>query len=198
MNKNDLRYVKTEANLKQAFLALLATEDCSGITVSQLCQQAQCARNTFYQHYDSLEALRTGVIAQILTGIGAAFRPTGETLAEIKGDQVRLYVQHIITAVDTQRAALTILLAKDDGAFQKQLVDVIVQQVLAGDRGLSQVADTAVNRLNVAYMAWAVAGFVARWLNEPSITPEQACDLFFQLHQPTISTNVAYLATAPR
>ncbi|WP_461216010.1 TetR/AcrR family transcriptional regulator [Lacticaseibacillus sp. GG6-2] len=197
MNKNDLRYRKTEANLNQAYLSLLATQDCNSITVSQLCSLAQCARNTFYQHYPDLQTLKDHIIGQVLDDMANAFRNTGVTLNQIDAREIERYVDNIVTGIDNQRQTLQILVAKDDGTFQKQLENVIYTQVLAGDRTLSNVADTAINRLNAAYLAAAVAGFIARWLAEPTVTTEVAKQTLLTMHQHTIATSTAYLATDP-
>lgn len=198
MNKNDLRYRKTETNLKQAYLALLAKQDCQTITVSQLCTLAQCARNTFYQHYPDLQTLKDHIIGQVLDDMANALRNTGVTLNQIDTREIERYVDNIVTSIDNQRQTLQILVTKDDGTFQKQLENIIYTQVLAGDRTLSNVADTAINRLNVAYLAAAVAGFIARWLAEPTITTEVAKQTLLTMHQHTIATSTAYLAMDPR
>ncbi|WP_203624815.1 MULTISPECIES: TetR/AcrR family transcriptional regulator [unclassified Lacticaseibacillus] len=193
MNKNDLRYRKTETNLKQAYLSLLAEHDCHTITVSQLCTLAQCARNTFYQHYADLKTLQDRIIGDVLDEMAGAFL-TGDTdLRQLDAARTKQYVAGIITAVEAQQPTLQVLLAKDDGTFQKQLEDVIYTQVMAGDQQLSQAADTAINRLNAAYLAAAVAGFITRWQSEPTVTAAVAEQTLLALHQPTIDTSTAYL-----
>lgn len=47
----DLRIIRTETRLKEAFLDLIATEDFTTITVLNLCKKALVNRITFYQHY---------------------------------------------------------------------------------------------------------------------------------------------------
>ncbi|WP_127850120.1 hypothetical protein [Lacticaseibacillus hulanensis] len=194
MNKNDLRYRKTEANLKQAYLELLVDHDCTDITVKQLCSLAQCARNTFYQHYLDLPTLRDHIIDQVLVNMADAFSSPESDLHAIDSDQINAYCKGIIASVVRERHALQILFSKDDGTFQKRLADVIYAQVLAGDRTLSLVADTPRNRMNTAYLASAVAGFIARWLAEPTVTSQMAEQTLQNIHRATINTSSAYLA----
>lgn len=198
MNKNDLRYRKTEANLKQAYLTLLAEHDCQSITVQQLCRLAQCARNTFYQHYDDLNALQTHIVGEVLADIANAFRLAAPSLAQIDAQTHRQYVQNIIAGVTAQRQTLMVLFATDDGRFQKQLATVIEAKILAGDRALSNVADTAINRLNTAYLAAAIAGFIASWLKQPTVSAAMAQESLLAIHQAVMQTSAAYLATDPR
>lgn len=197
MNKNDLRYRKTEANLKQAYLTLLAEHACQSITVRQLCTVAQCARNTFYQHYVDLSALQDHIIGEVLADIANAFRPVATTLAQIDTQTNHQYVKNIIEGVSRQRQTLTVLLANDDGRFQKQLTNVIEAKVLAGDCDLSKVADTWPNRLNTAYLAAAIAGFITSWLAQPAVTAAMAEQTLLAIHQATMQTSAAYLALSP-
>lgn len=47
----DLRIVKTEKALKEAFAQLLLEKDFQNITVNELCDKAMIRRTTFYKHY---------------------------------------------------------------------------------------------------------------------------------------------------
>ena len=61
MNKNDLRYLKTEKGIHDAYLALLAEKQAGGVTVAALCRSAMINKTTFYKHYETLDALHTSV-----------------------------------------------------------------------------------------------------------------------------------------
>lgn len=194
MNKNDLRYRKTEANLKHAYLSLLRQADCRSITVRKLCTLAQCARNTFYQHYPDLKALEHAIVGELLNDISGAFRPVGNPIAPIPAHTQQQYVANIIAGVTAQQATLRVLLAKDDGSFQKQLADVIAATILNQTKSFSTLADTAINRLNTAYLASAIAGFIASWLSQPDVDATLAQATLLTIHQATIQTSARYLA----
>lgn len=195
MNKNDLRYLKTESNLKEAYLQILVEQDCRTITVRQLCHVAMCARNTFYQHYPDLEALKNGIITDVLNQMTAAFRTPKQLEGALDPRHNRQYVHNIVASVTHQQTTLRRLFGKDDGSFQKQLADVIYTQVMIGDRKLSQVADTAINRLHTAYLSSAIAGFIAKWMTDPTISAEVAETTLLNIHQATINTSSTYLAS---
>ena len=61
MNKNDLRYLKTEKGIHEAYLALLAEKQTDSITVAALCRKAMINKTTFYNHYETMDALHTSV-----------------------------------------------------------------------------------------------------------------------------------------
>ena len=51
MNLKDARVQKTRNNIHQVFFKLLKEKPSSRITVSEICQQCQINRSTFYKHY---------------------------------------------------------------------------------------------------------------------------------------------------
>ena len=57
INKNDLRYVKTEDLIREAYLSL-CFEKKKMPTVSLLCERARINKSTFYMHYDCMESLQ--------------------------------------------------------------------------------------------------------------------------------------------
>ncbi len=54
----DLRFIRSEQKLKEAFLNIIVKQDFDEITVLNLCKEANINRITFYQHYkDKYELL---------------------------------------------------------------------------------------------------------------------------------------------
>ena len=58
MNKNDLRYVKTENLIRSVYLDLLQQKK-SPVTVTELCNTALINKSTFYAHYETINDLHT-------------------------------------------------------------------------------------------------------------------------------------------
>jgi len=63
MNENDLRVIKTEQHIEQAFLALLQQKPYRAITVQDILDTAAINRSTFYRHYASKEALAEKMVS---------------------------------------------------------------------------------------------------------------------------------------
>ena len=61
MNKNDLRYIKTEKIIKESFIKCVNKTGFEKVTVSMICEDGLISRNAFYLHftdkYDLLERL---------------------------------------------------------------------------------------------------------------------------------------------
>ncbi len=69
----DLRKVKTEKAIKEAFFQLRSKKSLEQMTVKELCHAAQINKSTFYCYYDDLyalsDALERETVAQILRSI---------------------------------------------------------------------------------------------------------------------------------
>lgn len=60
MNKNDLRFQKTEIAIKQAYLSL-KKHGSKNVKVTDLCEFAMINKTTFYAHYETIEFLHKRV-----------------------------------------------------------------------------------------------------------------------------------------
>ena len=65
MNKNDLRYIKTEKIIKDTYLSLKKKYH-SQIKVSELCKAAMINKSTFYSHYETIDYLHQELCNEII------------------------------------------------------------------------------------------------------------------------------------
>ena len=56
-NKVDARIVKSKESLMSAMIGLLGKKKLEDLTISEICQEADVNRNTFYSHYSSVREL---------------------------------------------------------------------------------------------------------------------------------------------
>ncbi len=56
-NKVDVRIVKSKESLMSALVDLLNKKKLEDLTISEICQEADVNRNTFYSHYTSVREL---------------------------------------------------------------------------------------------------------------------------------------------
>ncbi len=64
-NKQDLRVVRTQKNLKNALFDLLDEKDLESITVRELAERAEVSRATFYMYFDSVPAMMQSVFDEL-------------------------------------------------------------------------------------------------------------------------------------
>ena len=55
--KTDLRVIRTRKAIREAFCSMIMEMDYPEITIKELTQRAMINRNTFYLHYESMDAL---------------------------------------------------------------------------------------------------------------------------------------------
>lgn len=65
----DIRIVKTERAVKNAFLKLRSKKELEKITVKELCQEAQINKSTFYSHYKDIYDLSDAIEEEIVDSI---------------------------------------------------------------------------------------------------------------------------------
>ena len=55
--KTDLRVIRTKKSIRDAFYAMILEMDYQDITIKELTNRAMINRNTFYLHYETIDAL---------------------------------------------------------------------------------------------------------------------------------------------
>lgn len=65
MNKNDLRYIKTEKTIKDTYI-FLKKKYRTQIKVIELCKAAMINKSTFYSHYETIDCLHKELSREII------------------------------------------------------------------------------------------------------------------------------------
>ncbi|GAX02922.1 TetR family transcriptional regulator [Secundilactobacillus pentosiphilus] len=186
MNKNDLRYIKTEDNLKQALLTLLDQMSLKKITVKMICEVARCSRNTFYLHHEVKEDLYNTVVSNVLNSMQNAFQPRVDQVDQITDDILDEYTEGIMTSVASHKDSLRTLILQDNGLFFKQFTEIIQNTVL---KGSSELANhfTVDTQLYSSYLAGAISGFIFNWFKNPICDLPTATKALKIIHRETMA-----------
>ncbi|HAT54175.1 MAG TPA: hypothetical protein DCW31_02845 [Lactobacillus sp.] len=193
MNKNDLRYIKTEDNLRQSFLKLLQEKPLRQITVKDICTTARCSRNTFYLHYGFKEDLYEALLNEVLTSLRAAFTMNVARLSDVNDAVLRMYVDQIVDGVLPTKETLKILIRRDNGVFEQKFTAVIYDGVSHSGIGLSSKTDTPTSHLYYHYLASALTGFIFYWIGSTDLSASEVRDTLLGIHGGTMMTIVDYL-----
>lgn len=168
MNKNDLRWVKTEKNIKTAFLELVDEKGFEEASISDICERAMISRNTFYAHYCDKYAL--------LNRLFEIIREDFQTNFIFFSDTKRL-TRWYIENIDKNRRLVLILLKCPTVHFQDIIYDSVIRIPT-----LEKVPDFDFDsldiktRLNIVYMLDAMISFTKYWLEHyDEISKEEAC-----------------------
>ena len=85
--KNNSRYKMSSEKIEKAFLSLILNNKYEDITISQICEQANINRSTFYCHYDDINDLIIKIEGKFASGTASIFnygeRQTHEAFVEM-------------------------------------------------------------------------------------------------------------------
>lgn len=134
VNKNDLRYIKTERLIVHTYVDL-RLRDPSPVKVSDLCREALINKTTFYSHYDTMESLHRHICRKTVADIlgrcdcaRMAFSDTYAFVSELVGAISReerliraLYGDDVTSLLnDAEEALFRIYLHDDDEPERKE------------------------------------------------------------------------------
>ncbi|MFZ4895062.1 TetR/AcrR family transcriptional regulator [Plantibacter sp. Mn2098] len=173
----DARQRKTRARLATTILELAATRRVSEITVSEIAEQANINRSTFYQHAATPGELLESVLSDELhsleldlTGIGAEAAAQGIT------DTTIATIRHIEEHAEVYRVGLS-----DDAGgsslqpmLNRRFADAIIQLF---DQGTVSIPDTVdlspearqlFSRTAANFVAAGAVASIKEWLDTPA------------------------------
>ena len=125
MNKNDLRYQKTETKLRSALISLLKRNNIETISVRDICEEAGCSRNAFYLHYETKEDLYEAIITSIIDRLVYALQSDTNVFESRDEHAIIQYYDQIIDAIISHRDELDVLIKRDQGVLMMKLAKAI-------------------------------------------------------------------------
>jgi len=174
MNSNDLRYIKTEKNLKKTLLHMLESQRLEDISIKSICLKAECSRNAFYKHYPTKEDLYNAIINDIITVIEESSQPIDCVQKYIAEHRIKTFTYKLLKVIDEHRAEFLSLKNGND-TFLIFLSDSLYRAFI---QHYSFVTDnkplSKKGELITKYFCCGIAGFIEEWLNESSISLEVA------------------------
>ena len=120
MNKNDLRYIKTEELITDTYENMLKTGERS-INVTKLCKTARINTSTFYAHYLDIEDLHVNLCKKRLTELLAA-----EPAMDLLYDDSATFVRALSSLITDNMAVLGPLFAERKGL----MLDIVEENLM--------------------------------------------------------------------
>ena len=190
-NTGDLRYVRTEGLIRSIFMELASGGTVSSVTVSAICRRAGISRNAFYLHHRSVDELYAGLVGELVDDVRTESVASAQRRATTGVDDA--FCEAIIASLDRHEELLRALLPADDGSLAKCLAqgieDAFAEAALRfGSHGASFEHD-----LRCSYAAWALVGFVARWIAGTDRPIIESLDGFQELCASVVETSARYL-----
>ena len=191
-NTDDLRYQRTEAAIREAFLQLLAETPLEKVSVCRLCDEAGISRNAFYLHYENTTALYHALMGDFAGEVRAECMASFDRLAATGSVDMEL-PRAIIAALAGREALLRTLLANDDGTLPARLAEEIEGIGVEAAAETYERARDMTYGLYAAYMSWACIGMVARWLRSTDKPLAGILSAFDDMHRGPTEVMTRYL-----
>ncbi|MDY2985621.1 MAG: TetR/AcrR family transcriptional regulator [Synergistes jonesii] len=174
MNCNDLRFIKTEENLKKSLLYMLESNRLEDISIKAICQEAKCSRNAFYQHYQTKESLYNAILGDIIATIEEGTQPMDRNQSAMNDQKIKAYTYKFLRIIDEHRSEFKSL-RNGNELFLTLLSNFLYHAYL---KHYSYVTDgkqiTDQGELITRYFCCGIAGFIEQWLRADNISLETA------------------------
>lgn len=174
--KNNRRTQYTIQTLKRALLTLLQQEPLAKVTVTQICQEADINRGTFYLHFDNPDNLFEAIENDIFDQISPLLKVQPK-------DDLQDWGRRLVLVVEDNAVAMRIMLSM-------KRTDKIIDQIFAQAHELFMHEFTAQGHINdhrllEYYFTFFVSGSVGaleKWLSgEDKISSDELAKIIVNL-----------------
>ncbi|MEM8806391.1 MAG: TetR/AcrR family transcriptional regulator [Cyanobacteria bacterium P01_G01_bin.38] len=117
----DPRIRRTQSLLKSALSQLLEEKQFRDVSITDICKQADIARVTFYQHYESKEALLIASVTDFFEGMHKAFDQSALDSYLATGNMTQLKSTYQMNLADQNQLRLIRVALQYAGAAVRQL-----------------------------------------------------------------------------
>ncbi len=196
--KEDLRTVKTKRNIRESFMKLARENDIQKITVKQICESAQCSRNTFYMHYPYKEALFSEIISGIVSEITEGFAPAENYALGKGGASAEIYLRSGLSAMTRLTDIFPLLPPESElfNTFRRQLTDKVVKRIeemgikfyassLGKGRELSRKERNVIALMN-RFMVSGIIDCGVYWMRETDYSLDEVMELLLPGYRGTM------------
>ena len=194
-NRKDLRVIKTRANLKNSLIRLLQKKTINEISVTEICDDAQCSRNTFYMHYPYKENLYEELIDESIMRVQQGFSPLSKKQTESEHQYIERAVHNILSSMYKERDMLMTLIKKDNtNTFCCRLTSAICDALIEASASISDmVAHTDTYRLIAKYCSGGIVNFILCCFQDINISLEDAEKMLVTLHTGPFQVGIDFL-----
>lgn len=188
--KVDRRIIATKKALKNSLIKLLDKKHVSRITVTELCEDAELNRGTFYAHYADQFALRDELENDFISDVGNCLCVPAES--DDREAVVRMAVLGLFEYIDSHRALCKVLLSDKSGIDLAEKAEQII--TLYHDSPLISGfnPDDLNAKLMLSFLSTGIVSVIKKWLfDEPFRVGREIAEIVAAY----ISRNMNFAAT---
>lgn len=190
--KMDLRIRRTRGAIREAFVALMKKKEYAAITVTDISEQADINRKTFYAHYETKEQLLAQLIEEMFCDLMDTLMypktgTCGDREADLKRDltvffqKVNVYRERIDILITPQTSQLAFAIADDVIRSQLEII------------GLPAEVPGLIHReIYVSRIKSFLLTSIDWWMEQDSYTPEEAAAAYGGMMRLSLSDVFGY------
>ncbi|AZM55577.1 TetR family transcriptional regulator [Streptomyces sp. WAC 01529] len=179
MNLDDPRAQRSRARLRTAILELVAAKDPASITMSEVAKHAGVNRATLYQHFPDVNALVTDALEETVAHVAraAALCPREAPRDDAPQPLYELF-QHIAESAALYRRMLG---TQGSALFAARMRERLTAELVASFQEQRRPAgfDDVPAEVHAAYLAGALIGVIATWVDDDAPAPAEETALAF-------------------
>ncbi len=181
MKATDLRYIKTEELIIDAFMFFAAQYGMEDIHIKDICNKARISRNAFYGHYENKYQVLDTVFR--ITRNKMLDRYTRDIARNLARNSMKDVSRWCVRAVHDNETELRILARCSKKYFRELIREVFISGTLRSiyDHTEEIRKDTRL-RMIEAYISDGLTSMILVWLEHPDeITEEQFADSLYEI-----------------
>ena len=156
----DKRYLRSEYEIKKSFNRLLSQKDLNEITVSDICREATCSRNTFYIHYDNKEHLMLVIMDELIQSIEESCQPVVKQFHQIDTQESKKFTNQILSAIHAHKSLIKGFLTQNNSEFTQRLANVLINTSIKEAEKINQPYHIP----HLIYFMNGIVGFIQYWI----------------------------------
>lgn len=148
----------TKKMMKDALLELLEKQALEKITVTDICENADVNRSTFYTYYEDIGQLLLEIESDVLNQLPVSPDPSEADIEERFLDALKDFFDYVR---ENERLFRVLIVQRDSSSFNHRLVNSVMEKY----RKVSETGNSLLDRYAYVYCVSGVIGIIKEWIN---------------------------------
>jgi len=181
--KTDPRIRRTKAAIREAFVQLMRKKEYDTITVTDISEEAQINRKTFYAHYETKEQLFAQILGEMFDDLFCTFMYEKKVPdANLDVGLLERDTELFFAKVDTYRQELDTLIGGQTAELAFAIADEVIRGRLTMIHVLSEDQDSVVpTALYISRIKNFFLTSIDWWLEQENCMPREAARIYCKM-----------------
>lgn len=187
MNTNDLRYIKTEDLIVDAFISCAHKYELNDIHIKDICAKARISRNAFYGHYENKYQLMDSVFERVRQSILAQLTPA--LVHNLSMNVTHGITDWCIDAVYDNRDVLLSLSHCSKEKFYELIRDVFIDATLDSIyENTHEIENDILLKMSKEFITTSLSAVILLWLDHTdSLSKKEFTAFVYEITQQPIA-----------